>query len=119
MYQAVAPCAASRGNRLLALTPSPPLASTPLSSSPPAFSQVVETLQPVGLCLGPSLAQRRSRPSYWLGEGKEEAVCSFSQLRTSPLYRPVSVEEKESERERERERERESNRERERERERG
>ena len=83
----------------------PPLLSTPFLLFP-AFSQVVETLQPAGVCLDPSPLHRAAQdpPTGWAG--KEEAVCSARSLGRAP-FTALSVDEKERERARESERERE------------
>lgn len=63
----------------------PPLVSAPLLLLSLRFSQVVETLQPAGLCLDPSLAQSRSRPSHRLGWGRRRQSALLAASDEPPL----------------------------------
>ena len=106
--QAVAPCAASRGNRLLALTPSPPLASTPLPCVLPGCGNAAARWSVSGSLSRTDLL-KTLLPA---GLEKEEAVCSACSLGRAP-FTALSVWRRKRERLTDRESARESERERE------
>lgn len=96
-YRVVAPCVASRGNRLLAFLPTP-LFSPLLSPSLPGSPRLWKCSNPLVSVWIPLSWTEQLKTLLLAGLGKEKAVCTAHSLRRAPST-ALSVDKKESERE--------------------